>query len=159
TVNRISALLGRGEDHPSLPGFDTKSRELADAYPDLGLGIGYDPDGPDRDHSQDLWDLLSQPDPKVPAKSDSGFLRRAVDLLGPDGGFDSGDRPLSFSVARFSAYLIAHRIPWPRLESGNLDLSDETFKEMARAYPDRIGPIRDVRTTLGEMRLIKLAVG
>ena len=28
-----------------------------------------------------------------------------------------------------------NNIPWPRLDSGRLDLSDDTFREMARAYP------------------------
>jgi hypothetical protein len=93
------------------------------------------------------------------SRLDNDLLRRAVDLLGPDGGYDPGDRPLSFSTRRFAAYLIAHKIPWPQLESGNLNLSDDTFREMARAYPERIGPIREIRHTLGEMRLNDLAVG
>ncbi len=159
TPNRMGRLVGRGKDHPDVVGLDVAARELAGTYPDLGIGRGYDPDAPDEDNSQRLWDLLARPDPKVPPRNDAGFLRRAADLLGPDGGQDLGDRPLSFSTVRFSDYLIRHKIPWPRLGTGRLDLSDDAFKEMARAYPDRIGPVRDMRTTLGEMRAFRLAVG
>ena len=49
-------------------------------------------------------------------------------------------------------------IPWPRLESGRLDLSDDTFREMARAYP-AVAPLRELRAALSEMRLSDLAVG
>ena len=51
-----------------------------------------------------------------------------------------------------------HRIPWIRLESGRLDLSDETFRQMSRAHP-LIAPLRELRHTLSQMRLSQLAVG
>ena len=51
-----------------------------------------------------------------------------------------------------------HGIPWPRLESGRLDLSDDTFRQMARAYP-AVSPMRELRSALSEMRLSDLAVG
>src|SRR5262249_21327536 len=35
-----------------------------------------------------------------------------------------------FRSERFRAWLIAQDIPWPHLESGSLDLSDDTFREM-----------------------------
>ena len=40
----------------------------------------------------------------------------------------------TFKVERFEAFLIRHDIPWPRLESGALDLSRDTFRQMAKSY-------------------------
>jgi DNA polymerase I len=42
--------------------------------------------------------------------------------------------------------------------SGRLDLSDDTFREMARAYP-AVAPLRELRAALSQMRLSELAVG
>lgn len=64
----------------------------------------------------------------------------------------------TFKRAKFTEYLIKHGIPWPRHDSGNLDLSDDTFKEMARSYP-AIAPLRELRTSLSKMRLNELTVG
>jgi DNA polymerase I len=63
-----------------------------------------------------------------------------------------------FKLDRFAAWLAKNNIPWPRLESGRLDLSDDTFREMARAYP-LIAPLRELRAALSQMRLSDLAVG
>ena len=49
-------------------------------------------------------------------------------------------------------------IPWPLLESGQLDLKDETFRQMAKAYPV-VSPYRELRHSLSELRLNDLAVG
>jgi len=64
----------------------------------------------------------------------------------------------SFRTTRFADYLIEQGIPWPRLPSGALDLKDDTFREMARAYPI-ISPLRELRVALSQMRLSELAVG
>ena len=64
----------------------------------------------------------------------------------------------TFRVALWERWLAAHGIPWPRLESGRLDLSDETFRQMARAYP-AVAPMRELRNSLAELRLNDLAVG
>jgi len=64
----------------------------------------------------------------------------------------------SFKAARFAGYLIGQDIPWPRLATGALDLKDDTFREMARAYP-AIAPLRELRVALSQMRLSELAVG
>src|SRR5262249_32463228 len=56
------------------------------------------------------------------------------------------------------AWLARERIPWPLLESGRLDLSDATFREMARMYP-AVSPLRELRSALAELRLNDLAVG
>ncbi|MEO1994752.1 MAG: DNA polymerase I, partial [Planctomycetaceae bacterium] len=65
----------------------------------------------------------------------------------------------TFKSDRWADYLSQQEIPWPRLESGRLALDDETFRQMARSYPKQIGPIRELRHTLGQMRLNKLSVG
>lgn len=64
----------------------------------------------------------------------------------------------TFKKDKFSAWLIQNNIPWPRLESGTLDLQDDTFKEMARIY-HAIAPLRELRFALSQMRLSELPVG
>jgi hypothetical protein len=67
--------------------------------------------------------------------------------------------PLRFSAERWGTYLARRGIPWPRLGSGALALDDDTFREMARLYPAEVGPIRELRHALSQMRLRELAVG
>jgi hypothetical protein len=64
----------------------------------------------------------------------------------------------TFKADRFAAWLAQAGIPWPRLESGRLDLSDDAFREMARGFPN-VAPLRELRGALSEMRLSDLAVG
>lgn len=64
----------------------------------------------------------------------------------------------SFRVQRFALWLQRQGIPWPRLDSGALDLKQETFRDMAQSYP-QVGPLKELRTTLGQLRLRDLAVG
>ena len=64
----------------------------------------------------------------------------------------------SFRLERWERWLVANNIPWPLLDSGRLDLSDDTFREMARVYP-AVAPMRELRSALSEMRLNDLAVG
>jgi len=64
----------------------------------------------------------------------------------------------AFKSARWEQYLIRAGIPWRYLPSGSLDLSDETFKEMTRSFP-QVAPIRELRYTLSKMRLASLTVG
>jgi DNA polymerase I len=65
---------------------------------------------------------------------------------------------LTFKHELFAEWLKATGLPWPRRESGNLDLSDEAFRQMARLYPV-VAPLRELRSALSEMRLNDLAVG
>jgi DNA polymerase I len=65
---------------------------------------------------------------------------------------------LTFKYERFEAWLLKVGLPWPRLETGNLDLSDEAFREAARAYPI-VSPLRELRSALSELRLNDLRVG
>lgn len=65
----------------------------------------------------------------------------------------------TFKTDRFADdYLVRHNISWPFLESGALDLQDDTFREMARAHP-RIAPLRELRSAMSDLRLNDLAVG
>jgi hypothetical protein len=64
----------------------------------------------------------------------------------------------SFRLERWQRWLAQHGIPWPTLETCRLDLSDDTFRQMARTYPAE-SPMRELRSGLSEMRLADLAVG
>jgi hypothetical protein len=64
----------------------------------------------------------------------------------------------TFKADRFAAWLKQAGIPWPRLMSGRLDLSDAAFREAARAHP-LVAPLRELRSALSEMRLSDLAMG
>ena len=64
----------------------------------------------------------------------------------------------TFKQDRFAQFLIDRGIPWPRLPTGNLDLSDDTFRDMAKSYPE-VSPLRELRYLLSKMRLSDLPVG
>ena len=64
----------------------------------------------------------------------------------------------TFKLDRFERWLAAEGIPWPRLESGQLELSDDIFRQQARAY-SRVSPLRELRHYLADLRLNDLAVG
>ncbi|MDA0746218.1 MAG: DNA polymerase [bacterium] len=64
----------------------------------------------------------------------------------------------TFKRELFARWLATNNIPWPRLESGTLALDDDTFREMARAHP-AVAPLRELRVSLSQLRLNKLAVG
>jgi DNA polymerase I len=64
----------------------------------------------------------------------------------------------TFKLERFEAWLSQVGIPWPRLESGRLDLEDGTFRQMAKIYP-AVSPLRELRSSLADLRLNDLAVG
>jgi hypothetical protein len=64
----------------------------------------------------------------------------------------------TFKYDRFEAWLSRMGYAWPRLESGQLDLSDDCFAEMARIYP-AVGPIKELRVSLSSLRLNDLCVG
>jgi DNA polymerase I len=64
----------------------------------------------------------------------------------------------TFRQERFAAWLARNNTPWPHLESGKLDLGDETFRQQAQAYPS-VAPLRELRSALSELRLNDLAIG
>src|SRR5262249_36763980 len=81
-----------------------------------------------------------------------GELIAAIDV---DYGVFDG---LTFKQDKFGEWLARADIPWPRLETGKLDLSDDAFRQSARTYP-QVAPLRELRSALSEMRLNDLAVG
>jgi hypothetical protein len=64
----------------------------------------------------------------------------------------------TFKAAAFENYLAREGIPWATLESGALALDDDTFRQMARAYP-QLGELRELRYALGGMRLSSYTIG
>jgi len=151
-----------GKDHTTYPRLDVDARELAGEYPALGIGQGYvTDDGPDdTDYAGRLWDRLRQPTLARRPRYDPGLVREAAERVAAAGlvGMQyPGWR--QFSTTRWAAYLERAGIPWPRLDSGELALDDDTFREMAKLFPKEIGPIRELRHALSQMKLNELSVG
>jgi DNA polymerase-1 len=78
-------------------------------------------------------------------------LIRAIDVHGI---YDSR----TFKLDRWARFLSTNGIPWPVLESGQLDLSDGTFRQMAKSHAI-VSPYRELRSALSDLRLNDLAVG
>jgi len=64
----------------------------------------------------------------------------------------------AFKEALFEIYLAHKQIPWPRLDSGRLALDRDTFSNISKRYP-AVQSLHELRKTLGELKLNKLAVG
>jgi DNA polymerase I len=64
----------------------------------------------------------------------------------------------TFKVGLFAGYLADNGIAWPRLESGRLDLQRQTFRDMAKRYP-QLEPLKELRHALSDLRLEKLQIG
>src|SRR5262249_2609543 len=59
---------------------------------------------------------------------------------------------------KFEQYLARRGMPWPRLESGALDMDKDTFRDMAKSYPE-IAPLYELKHSLSGMKLNDLEVG
>jgi hypothetical protein len=79
-------------------------------------------------------------------------LIRAVDK---DFGVYEG---ASFKAGLFAGWLADHGIAWPRHDSGQLQLDGDTFRDMSKRYP-QLEPLKELRHSLGKLRLASLAVG
>ena len=64
----------------------------------------------------------------------------------------------TFKSELFERYLARSGIPWPRLDSGALCLDESTFKDQARLHP-QLKPLKELRSTLGQLRLNSLSIG
>lgn len=64
----------------------------------------------------------------------------------------------TFKAGLFAGWLHDHGIAWPRLDSGQLQLDADTFRDMSRRYPQLV-PLKELRSSLGQLRLADLAVG
>lgn len=159
TPGRIERWENLGADHSTWHGLDVKARELAGQYPALGIGRGFEWEAgyDDTDHAGRLWGLLRRGAQPARARHDPEILQRAAELAASAGPGCRSDR-LTFSAERWARWLTDHGVPWPRLESGALDLSDDTFRMMAKAYPE-VSPIRELRHSLSQLRLNDLAMG
>ena len=78
-----------------------------------------------------------------------------IEAIDADYGVYQGS---TFKMARFEEWLIRNRVPWPRLPSGTLATDDDTFRQMARAYP-AVASLHELRHTLAKMKLNRLQVG
>lgn len=74
------------------------------------------------------------------------------------------DRPFGvyehgrFQPAAFQSWLGCHGIQWPRAAAGDLDLSDEAFRDMTRVYPE-LRPLKELRSTLAGFVPSALSIG
>jgi DNA polymerase-1 len=84
-----------------------------------------------------------------------GIQSELISRIDGDYGVFDG---LTFKHDRFAEWLARAGLPWPLLESGKLDLSDDAFRQAARTHPE-VAPLRELRSALSEMRLNDLAVG
>ncbi len=156
SVAKLNRWEDAGHDSSTWPGLDTTARTLARQFPVLGIGAGFDHDsGADAtDYAGRLWELLRDP-PRTRTRLE--LIPDAVERLRSLPDIET-DGEWTFSTARFAAWLIRNGLPWPRLESGALDLSEEAFRQAARRFP-AVAPLHELRTTLSQLRLNELAVG
>ena len=57
----------------------------------------------------------------------------------------------TFKAGLFAAYLADNRIDWPRTATGRLQLDQDTFRDMAKRYP-QLEPLKELRHALSELR-------
>ena len=63
-----------------------------------------------------------------------------------------------FSCGRWEQWVERRGIPWPRDRYGLLNLDDDTFRDMARTYPD-VAPMRQLRKSLDQLHALNLPIG
>ena len=85
-------------------------------------------------------------------------LDLVTELDRPFGCFEVVNGRAHWRKQKFADYVRRHRMSWPTLESGQLDETDQTFREMAGKYP-HIEPLRELRYSLSKLRLNDLSVG
>jgi hypothetical protein len=65
---------------------------------------------------------------------------------------------IHFREERFARWLRRNGIPWPRRKTGELEINDEVFRDMAESYPV-LQPLRQLRQALDVLYLADLPVG
>ena len=80
---------------------------------------------------------------------------RAIKLIDQNFGIYVRDQ---FQLDAFASWLDKRTISWPRTRLGELDLSDVTFRDMARVYPE-LRPLKALRSTLAGFDPSALAIG
>lgn len=137
-VRSLGLLLDR-----MLPSLDWERACLRGRYMKASAWMewrGVPVDAPLLDRLQDRWETLKT---RLIARVDQRY-----------GVFD-GTR---FQRAAWEAWLTREGVPWPRLPSGQLALGDDVFRVMAERHPE-VGPLRELRSTLGKLRSLDLSVG
>jgi DNA polymerase-1 len=85
-----------------------------------------------------------------------------VDLVtamdGPFGCYEIVDGEAHWREDRHAAMVRRMGLAWPTRAGGSYDVTAETFKEVARQYPE-LEPLRELRSSISKLRLHKLAVG
>jgi len=76
----------------------------------------------------------------------------------PFGIYEIEDGEPHWRRERFKAYVQRRHMSWPTYENGQLDETDQTFRDMAGKYPF-IEPLRELRYSLSKLRLNDLQVG
>jgi hypothetical protein len=137
-VRALGKLLAKMETGLDLPRALLRGRYMAAAARIENIGVPIDLQL--LQHLRVIWPRIT---------------RRLIERIDADYGVYQDGR---FKSDRWAAWLEHNGIPWPRLASGKLALDDDTFREMARSYP-QVAPIRELRVSLSQLRLENLAVG
>jgi hypothetical protein len=137
-VDALARLLPAMEDKLDLPRALLRGRYMAAAAAMEHHGVPID---------RPMWQMLRERWTDI-----QDDLIAAVDR---DYGVYDGR---TFKADRFAHWLSQQRIPWPLLASGHLDLSDDTFRSQAPVYP-QVAALRELRSSLSDLRLNDLAVG
>jgi hypothetical protein len=64
----------------------------------------------------------------------------------------------TFKMAALNEFVVRHKLPWRRTETGRLSTSNDTFEAIARDHPEFSG-LAEIRKTLGLLHEFKLAAG
>lgn len=64
----------------------------------------------------------------------------------------------TFKAGLFASWLANEGMEWPLTSTGRLRLDEDTFRDMAKTYP-RIAPLKELRASLSQLRLERVAVG
>jgi DNA polymerase family A len=137
-VDALARLLERMAVGIDLPRALFRGRYMAAAAHIERNGVPIDIDTLER--LRDRWDDIK------------GALIADIDRA--FGVYENGIFKLKF----FEEFLARESIAWPRLPSRQVDLADDTFRELSRSVP-RVAPLRELRSSLSQMRLAALSVG
>jgi hypothetical protein len=137
-ADALAPLLAAMLPYLDLPRALLRGRYLAAVARMEAAGVHLDTEA--LDTLRDRWEAVQD---RLIARIDADF-----------GVFDGRH----FCEASFQRYLARHDIPWPRLASGALQLSGDSFEEMTVSYP-ALKPLHDLRVTLAQLKEWKLAVG
>lgn len=65
---------------------------------------------------------------------------------------------LTFKTQSFADYLYQNNMAWTLTEKGNLQMNDDTWKDMTLTYP-QLQPVREVRALLGKFKKFHVSCG